>query len=99
MRNYEVVFIAHPDLEEAAFKELNERVQGWIKEAGGKIGKVDVWGKRKLAYEIRKESEGLYVVLQTEMEPSFCAELERNLRLQEPVMRFLIAATDSPAEA
>ena len=99
MRNYEVVFIAHPDLEDSAFKELNERVQGWIKEAGGKIGKVDVWGKRKMAYAIRKQREGLYVVLQTEMEPTFCVELERNLRLQESVMRFLIAATDAPEVA
>ena len=90
MRQYELTFIVHPDLDDTAFKELIERVQGWITEAGGKVEKVDLWGKRKLAYLIRKQEEGQYVLMQTEMEPSFCAELERNLRLQEPVMRFLI---------
>ena len=90
MRKYEVTFIVHPDLDETAFKELIERVQGWITESGGKVEKVDLWGKRKLAYPIRKQEEGQYVLLHTEMEPSFCTELERNLRLQEPVMRFLI---------
>lgn len=91
MRNYEVVVIIHPDLDESAFNELVERVQGWITEGGGTVSKVDLWGKRKLAYEIRKQTEGQYVLLETEMEPEFCTELERNLGLQEAVMRFLIA--------
>ena len=92
MRAYELVFIVHPDLEDVAFKELVERVKGWITEAGGQVAKVDLWGKRKLAYSLRKQKEGHYVIIQTQMAPSFCAQLERNLRLQESVMRFLIAA-------
>ncbi|MFN2196747.1 MAG: 30S ribosomal protein S6 [Anaerolineales bacterium] len=94
MRDYEVVFIVHPDLEEAAFNEVIERVQGWITDAGGSITKVDLWGKRKLAYEIRKQKEGQYALLQTNMQPEFCTELERNLRLLEPVMRFMIVSLD-----
>lgn len=90
MREYDVVFIVNPDLEEAAFNEVIERVQGWITNAGGTIEKVDLWGKRKLAYAIRKQTEGQYVLLKTQMEPAFCAELERNLRFLEPVMRFLL---------
>jgi len=90
MRKYEVAFIVHPDLDETAFKEVLDRVQDWIKDADGKIGKVDLWGKRNLAYPIRKQTEGQYVILQTEMAPSFCKQLEQNLKLQESIMRFLI---------
>jgi small subunit ribosomal protein S6 len=94
MHQYEVTYIVHPDLDEAAFTEINERVQGWITDAGGNVVKVDLWGKRKLAYAIRKQTEGQYVLLQTEMSPAFCVDLERNLRLLEPVMRFLIIAKE-----
>lgn len=92
MRDYEVVFIVHPDLEENSFNEIVERVQGWITDAGGSIAKVNLWGKRKLAYLIRKQKEGQYVLLEAQMPPTFCVELERNLRFLEPVMRFLIVA-------
>ena len=92
MRNYEVLFIVHPDLEETAFKETVDRVTGWITEDGGTIGKVDVWGKRTLAYPIRKKKEGQYVLLETTMSPELCSKLERNMRLNEPIMRFLVTA-------
>ena len=98
MRPYELAFIVHPDLEEAAFNEMLEKVQDWIKSAGGKVLKVDLWGKKKLAYEIRKQTEGQYVFIATEMPPAFCAELERNLGLQESVMRFMIIADDDEQE-
>jgi small subunit ribosomal protein S6 len=92
MREYELVFIVHPDQDETAFTEVVNRVQNWITEAGGEVEKTDIWGKRKLAYPIRKQSEGLYVLLQTRLNPDFCATLERNLRFLEPVMRFLLVA-------
>ena len=92
MRNYEVLFIVHPDLEEAAFKEVVDRVTGWITEDSGTIGKVDVWGKRTLAYPIRKKKEGQYVLLEATMSPALCSTLERNMRLTEPIMRFLVTA-------
>lgn len=94
MRDYEVTFIVHPDLDDAAFKEIIERVTGWIKEGAGTVSKMDLWGKRKLAYPIRKKTDGQYVLLHTQMAPSFCATLERNLRYLEPIMRFLIARVD-----
>lgn len=102
MRNYEVAFIVHPDLEESAFEEVLDKVKGWISEAGGRVSDVDLWGKRKMAYEIRKQTEGQYVFMQTEMEPESTAELERNLNLQEPIMRFMITssvvANEAPAK-
>jgi small subunit ribosomal protein S6 len=94
MREYELIFIVHPDLEETATNEVAERVQGWITEAGGKINKVDPWGKRRLAYPIRKQNEGQYFFLLVEMNPISVAEIERSLRFLEPVMRFLITAVE-----
>lgn len=94
MRKYEVTYIVHPELDAEAFKALNDQVDGWIKGAGGTVDKVDVWGKRKMAYRIKKQSEGQYVLLHTSMEPTFCIELERQFRLQESVMRFLIVSVD-----
>jgi small subunit ribosomal protein S6 len=95
MRKYEVAFIVHPDLDETAFNEVQERIKSWINDAGGKVTNVDLWGKKKLAYEIRKQTEGQYVLFETEMPPSFCAELERNLQLQESIMRYMVT---KPAE-
>jgi small subunit ribosomal protein S6 len=94
MREYELIFIVHPDLEETAVNELVDRIKTWITDDDGKINKVDPWGKRKLAYPIRKQNEGQYFFLNIEIDPSFVAELERNLRFLEPVMRFLITAVE-----
>jgi small subunit ribosomal protein S6 len=94
MREYELIFIVHPDLDENSFKEVIEKIRSWITEAGGIISKVDLWGKRKMAYTIRKQKEGNYVLIKTQMEPAFTATLERNLRYLEPVMRFLITVVE-----
>ncbi len=94
MRDYELVFIVHPDLDDNAFKDVVEKVRGWITEAGGEVAKVDLWGKRKLAYPIRKQKEGQYVLFRTQLPPAFSATLERNLRFLEPVMRFLLTMVD-----
>ncbi len=92
MREYELIFIVHPDLDENAFKEVLEKVKSWITDGGGQIGNVDLWGKRRLAYTIRKQNEGQYVLMNITIAPAFSAELERNLRFMEPVLRFLIAS-------
>ncbi len=94
MRNYEVVLLFHPEMDETALKEQVEKIKGWITEAGGSVAKVDFWGKRRLAYEIRKQREGHYVALKTQMAPAFGSVLERNLRFTEPVMRFIITNAD-----
>jgi small subunit ribosomal protein S6 len=92
MREYELLFVVHPEQDENAFKEIVERVKSWITDKGGEVTKTDLWGKRKLAYSIRKQTEGQYVLLQTKMTPEFCSQLERNLRFLEPVMRFQLVA-------
>lgn len=90
MREYELVVIVQPDLDENAFGEVVNRIKGWVTEGGGQVGKVDVWGKRRMTYSIRKQNEGQYVLFNMSIEPAATAQLERNLRLLEPVMRFLI---------
>jgi small subunit ribosomal protein S6 len=90
MRDYELVFIVHPDLDETAVNDLINRVKTWISDSGGEIVKEDFWGKRKLAYPLRKQQEGQYVFLKTQMSPDFVSELDRSMRLSEPIIRYLI---------
>jgi small subunit ribosomal protein S6 len=92
MREYELTFIVHPDQDETAFTEIVERVQNWIREAGGEVTKIDHWGRRTLAYPIRRQTEGQYVLMHIKMPAEFGVELERNLRFLEPVMRFMLIA-------
>ncbi len=91
MRTYEVILIVQPDLDETALNGVIEKTKGWITEAGGTVEKVDLWGKRRLAFAIRKQREGQYVLIEAQLAPAATAELDRNLRFLEPVMRFLIA--------
>lgn len=90
MRTYEVILIVHPDLDENAFKGVTDRVQSLITGSGGMVDKMDLWGKRRMAYAIQKQREGQYVYFEAQFDPSFSAELERNLRFLEPVMRFSV---------
>lgn len=92
MRNYELVVIIHPDLDDEAINGALDRIKDWITKASGSIENVDSWGKRHLAYEIQKQNEGVYFLLNTVMPPEFIAELEKNLKILEPVMRYLIVA-------
>lgn len=94
MRSYELMFIVHPELDESAFNDVVEKVKGWITDSGGQVDNVDLWGKRRLAYPIQKQVEGQYMLLNVQLEPTFCSDLEHNLGLQEPIMRFLLTAEE-----
>jgi small subunit ribosomal protein S6 len=94
MRNYELVCIVHPDLDETAFNGVLEKVKGWIGEGNGTLTKVDVWGRRRMAYTIRKQREGQYVLFEFQLEPTFSATLDRNIRFLEPVLRHMIISLD-----
>ena len=91
MRKYELVCVIQPDLDEAAFNGVVEKVKGWISESGGTIDKVDVWGRRKLAYIIKKQREGQFVLLNMTMNPTATAEFQRNLRYQETLLRHMLS--------
>lgn len=90
MRNYELVCVVQPDLDETAFNAVIDRIKGWVTEAGGSVDKVDVWGRRRLAYPIRKHMEGQYVLFNLSLKPSTTADLERNIRYQETVLRHML---------
>jgi small subunit ribosomal protein S6 len=92
MRNYELVCIFQPELDETAFNGAIERVSNWVTEAGGSVEKVEKWGRRRLAYHIRKQSEGQYVLMNISIDPKAASGLERNIRYLETVLRHLLSA-------
>ena len=93
MTNYEVLFIIDPTLEDEKKEATIEAVKEIIA-ADGEVGEVDVWGMRKLAYPIQKKSEGYYVVIEFQGNPSLPKELDRRLRISDNVMRHLIDNRD-----
>jgi len=92
MHNYELVVIIHPDLDDEAIEQALDRIRGWITDSGGSIDKTDKWGKRRMSYEIQKQNEGIYYLLEVSIPPASIAELERNIVILEPVMRHMIVA-------
>jgi len=90
MRDYELVIIVTPEIDETATAEVVEKVKSWITEVGGSIESFEEWGRQKLAYLIRKNKEGQYYLFNLKLEPTAVANLERNFRLQESILRFLI---------
>ena len=89
MNKYESVVIINPNVEETALKALIERFETLIN-TDGKVEKVNELGKKILAYEIKKNKEGYYVVYDFEAKPSLIAELERNYRITDEVMKFIV---------
>ena len=94
MRKYELICVIQPDLDEAAFNGVVEKVKGWISDSGGTVDKVDIWGRRKLAYIIKKQREGQFVLLNMTMSPAATSELERNLRFQETLCGVIATVTE-----
>jgi len=89
MRNYELTFILQPNLEDEERADLVDRIQDWVVAVGGQVVKVDHWGKRRLAYPIRKLKEGFYVLFNLQLPFDGVRELERRLQITEQVLRFL----------
>jgi small subunit ribosomal protein S6 len=90
VRNYELAFIIEPNMDEEGATGVVERVSQLVESIGGKVASVDVWGRRQLAYPINNHREGTYVLLDANMPPSGLVEFERNLKLTEPVIRYLL---------
>ena len=94
MHDYEMVVIALPELDEQGVTTLNDRITGWITSAGGTVANTNIWGRRRLAYAIRKQTDGIYVQYNYQMDPLASRELDRNLRIDEQVVRHLIIRLD-----
>ena len=87
MRHYELMVILDPELEERTVAPSLDRFLNVVRKGGGSIENVNIWGRRKLAYEIKKKSEGIYAVVNFTSEPATAKELDRQLGLNESVMR------------
>jgi small subunit ribosomal protein S6 len=94
MRRYEMMIILDPSLEERTVQPSLDQFLKVVTTAGGSIDKVDVWGRRRLAYEIDKKSEGIYTVVDLVAEPDAVKELDRQLNLNEAVLRTKILRPD-----
>ena len=89
MYDYETLTVLHPDLGEAGSKDMAGRLRGILEAGRAEIKKVDEWGMRELAYTIRKQRRGIYLLLEYKAEPQAVAELERQLKLNDQVLRFI----------
>jgi small subunit ribosomal protein S6 len=94
MRRYEMMIILDPSLEERTVQPSLDQFLKVVTTAGGSVDKVDVWGRRRLAYDIDKKSEGIYTVVDLVAEPDTVKELDRQLNLNEAVMRTKILRPD-----
>ena len=87
MRAYEVMVILDPSLEERTVEPSLDKYLNVIRKDGGSVESVDVWGRRRLAYEIKKQNEGIYAVVNLTAEPATVKELDRQLGLNDSVLR------------
>jgi len=93
MNKYETIFIINSNLEESAIKGVIEKFSNLIN-TNGKVESVDEWGKKKLAYPMKKQTEGYYVLINFEADPSEIAELERIYRITDEVIKFIVVKKD-----
>ena len=94
MRQYETMFILRPEFDKEQSQEVAARYTAIITSNGGTIDKVSEWGKRRLAYEVKKYREGIYVLVNFTAEANVSKELERNFKISEDVLRYLMVRKD-----
>ncbi len=87
MRQYELMVILDPELEERTVAPSLDKFLSVVTKDGGSVDNVDIWGRRRLAFEIKKKSEGIYAVVTMTAEPATAAELDRQLSLSESILR------------
>ena len=95
MNQYEVLYVITPELDDEANQSVQEKFAKVITDNGGEIEKTDVWGKRRLAYAIDYKTEGFYVLVNFSANPELPRELERNLRNDERVMRYMVTRKEA----
>lgn len=95
MRDYELAFIVMPNVDDSGVTAVVDKVSQFVKATQGEVASVDVWGRRTLAYPINNHREGIYVLFQAKMLPAALNELERNLKLSEEIIRYLLVKADN----
>ena len=94
MRTYEVMIILDPSLEERTVEPSLDKYLNVIRKDGGSVESVDIWGRRRMAYEIKKNQEGIYAVVNLTAEPDTVKELDRQLTLNESILRTKVIRPD-----
>jgi small subunit ribosomal protein S6 len=95
MRHYELMVILDPELEERSVSPSLEKFLNVVRKGGGTVENVDIWGRRRLAYEIKKKTEGIYAVVDMSTSPDVAKELDRQLNLNEAVLRTKMIRPDA----
>jgi len=93
-RVYEILFIADPNLGEPEVDALADQIQGYAEKEGGRVQKVEKWGKKRLAYTVRKHEEGYYVLLVVEGRGALVKEVERRIRVTDGIVKFITVRVD-----
>lgn len=99
MKEYELTYIVRPDIDDEAGAAVAARVEQTIATNGGRVLKSDSWGKRRLAYPIRRYNEGTYILLRAELTDQAIREIDRQLKLSEDVIRHLLVRAEEVVEA
>ena len=99
MRDYELMVVLDPNLDDAAIDAMNTRIQTLATQRGGTIEHVDTWGRRRLAYPIGRYRDGVYILYRMQLPPNAAAEIERALKLTESVIRHLLVRAEGLAPA
>ncbi|MCB0895989.1 MAG: 30S ribosomal protein S6 [Nocardioides sp.] len=94
MRAYEVMVILDPSIEERTVEGSLDKYLNVVRKDGGSVESVDVWGRRRLAYEVKKNAEGIYAVITLNAEPATVKELDRQLTLNESILRTKVIRPD-----
>lgn len=95
MRTYEVMIIIDPEVDDRQVNGLLEKPLASVTKAGGTVDNLDTWGRRRLAYDIKKKSEGIYVIANLTAEPAVIKELDRQLTLNEKILRTKVIRPDT----
>jgi small subunit ribosomal protein S6 len=90
VRDYELTLIFRPDVGDEGVQRDTERVEGWIGAGGGEVANVAVAGRKRLAYQINHTRDGIYVVMQIKARPEILGEVERNLKLSQDILRYML---------
>ena len=96
MKNYEMIVIYDPLMADEAIEAEIKKTDEMIQKLAGKITSVDKWGRRKLAYDIKKKREGVYAIINFQGSSKVVSELDRTLKIQEPVLRHMIVRQELP---
>ncbi|MBI2866468.1 MAG: 30S ribosomal protein S6 [Chloroflexi bacterium] len=94
MRDYELVFIISPQIEDDQVPQVLEKIGGLVAGQGGSLGEFNPWGRRKMTYPIKRQVEGNYVIAKAKLDPGRVQELEGQLRLSEEILRHLVVRVE-----